>query len=720
MQSTSACPSCGRHTGPYEACPYCGARLAPRLSLRVFRYGSLAVALAGLAMLWFFSHRSAVPTVKIGQAQATMNFAYVRIVGRVVRSPSYDPTSDYLSFWIEDDSGQMLVSSYRSTTQDLVQAGRVPDVGDEVTLEGTLRIRDESPSLTLASAETLRALHPQPVAREIGAITTADALAAVTVRGQVRRIETPYAGLTLITLRDNSGAIDVAVSESTATLTGAGGVPELTPGDSVELSGAVTLYEEVPQITLTIYGHLLKLDEPLEIAPLRSVRDLTAGRYARVEGEVAQLKPFSAGVKLTLDDGSGRVTVLVWDDVYTALADRADIVEGAVVSVQGLVSSYRGELELVAEAPADLVLVWKSAAGQAPPQMPIGAITAAERGRTVSVSGVVLESRRLSTGLRLLIGDETGEIALLLWDDVLAQAPERDQLGVGARLSVHAKVDVYRDELELVPRQGTDLIVSAPVEVAQTAPTAATPRPQEGAGFPATPLARSAERGNPTPTSTPTLTPIPPTATPSPELTAPPLPATIAIGQATRDKLGQTLTVQGRVVDVTSSSAGVKFYLDDGSGRIDLFVTSGVYRYVKGRAGLRLGARVLACGELAEYKSALELVPRLGENVVVLEPGAGQGAEERLVSSLRQEDKDRFVTLHCTVLAKELLTGGVKLRVRDESGDIDLVVWDNVLVYVPDAEGLVEGARLTVVGKVSFFRGAPQITPQVGYDVRVE
>ncbi|MBN1888427.1 MAG: exodeoxyribonuclease VII large subunit [Thermoflexales bacterium] len=708
MQSTSACPSCGRHTGPYEACPYCGARLVPRISLRVFRYGSLLVALAGLAVLWFFSHRSAAPTVKIGQAQATMNFAYVRVVGHVTRSPSYDPASAYLSFWIEDDSGQMLVSSYRGTTQELVQAGRVPDVGDEISLEGTLRIRDESPSLTLASAETLRVLHPQPAEREIGDITTSDALAAVTVRGQVRQIETPYEGLTLITLRDSSGAIDVAVSRSTAALMDAEGVPELTPGDSVELSGAVTLYENTPQITLTTYGHLLKLDEPLEIAPLRQVRDLTAGRYARVEGELIQLKPFSAGVKLTLDDGSGRVSVLVWNDVYTALDSRADFVEGAIVSVQGQVTHYRGELELVADAPADLELVWKSAAAQAPQQMPIGAITAAERGRTVSVSGVVLESRRLLTGLRLLLGDETGQIMLLLWDDVLSQAPDRDRLGVGARLNVQARVDIYRDELELIPRQGTDLIVSAPVELAQAAPpTAATPGP-EGAG------------AKPVPTPTLTLTPVPPTATASPEPTARALPAAIAIGAASRDRLGQTLTVQGRVVDVTSSSAGVKFYLDDGSGRIDLFVSSGVYRYVKGRAGLRLGAQVLASGELAEYKGALEIVPRLGENVFVLEGGTGQAAEPRLISSLVQEDKDRFVSLRCTILAKELLAGGVKLRVRDEGGDIDLVIWDNVLIYVPDVEGLVEGARLTVTGKVSFFRGAPQLTPQVGYDVQVE
>jgi len=280
MQSASTCPSCGRHTGPYEACPYCGAKLQPRITMWVFRYGSLVVAFLGLAVLWFFSLRSPVPQVKISQIQSTMNFAYVRISGKVSRPVSYDAEGGYLGFWIQDDTGEMMVSSYRSTTEALAAAGKLPDVGDEVMLEGTLRIREDSPSLTLASAETTQLAHPAPVAYKIGDITAYDALMAVTVRGQVRSLKTPYEGMTLLTLRDESGAIDIAVSQSA--VAALGNVPQVQPGDSIQVIGAVTLYKDTPQVALTAYGGLTKLSEAIEIAPFAQVADLTIERVAAI------------------------------------------------------------------------------------------------------------------------------------------------------------------------------------------------------------------------------------------------------------------------------------------------------------------------------------------------------------------------------------------------------------------------------------------------------
>ncbi len=698
MQSSSLCPSCGRHTGPHEACPYCGARLQPRISMRVFRYGSLAVACIGLAVMWFFSLRSPIPTLKIGQAQATMNFAYVRISGRVARPSSYDAEGGYLGFWIQDDTGEMMVSSYRSTTQALLAAGKLPDVGDQVTLEGTLRIRDEMPSLTLASAETVHITHPQASPYQIGDITAYDALTAVTVRGQVRAIKTPYEGLTLLTLRDETGAIDVAVSETASGVSGTGAAGNVQPGDSVEVSGAVTLYKDTPQIALTSSGKLIKLDEKIEIAPLARVADLSAeqvGRFARVEGEVVQLKPFSAGVKLEVDDGTGRVTLLLWSDVYTVLPEKEKIVEGAIVSAQGEISQYRGEMELVTESPSDVALLAKSTAGQAA-QKSIGQITTADQGQTVAVSGVILESKRLSTGTRFVVADETGQIILLMWDDVLSQTPDRDNLAVGAQVAAQGKVDVYKDELELVPRQGTDVIV--------TSRAALMPTPT----FPPLPQATA------TPQATPTA--AAPTATPPP--TALPLPAAVNINTITRDALGQSVTIKGQVVDVTSSSAGYTFWLNDGTGRIDLFTTSGVYGHIAGRSGLRLGAQVLATGEVKEYKGALEVAPSLGENVIVLAAGGGPAAL-RTIASLSEGDKDQFVTVQGSILSKETLSGGVRLRLHDDSGDIDVILWDNVMAYAPGSDKLIEGAALVVTGKVGSYRGALQIVPQLGYDVRI-
>lgn len=249
----AACPSCGRYVGPTDAdaCPNCGARLAGRMTLRALQIGALMLAMLGLALLWWFAAHSPVPKLKIGQAQATMNFAYVCVVGQVTRAPGYDPDSGYQSFWIADETGEMLVSSYRATTQALIESGRMPFIGDLVTVEGTLRVHPESASLTLNSADALHVQRPQPVTMDIGQVDANSALRIVTIRGQVRAVRSPYKELTLITLRDVTGEIDVASPE----------VPPLAPGQSAEATGAVTLYKGTPQVTLARTDALRALPE---------------------------------------------------------------------------------------------------------------------------------------------------------------------------------------------------------------------------------------------------------------------------------------------------------------------------------------------------------------------------------------------------------------------------------------------------------------------------
>jgi hypothetical protein len=145
----SHCPSCGRYVGPYEACPYCGACLVGRTPIRVVKIVAVLLATLGLAALWFAATCAEVPLVKIGQVAATMNLAYVRVGGRCTRSPSYDPESGYLSFWIEDDTGEIRIAAYRAETQQIIEGGLVPAPGDLVEVAGTLRIREDLLSLTI-------------------------------------------------------------------------------------------------------------------------------------------------------------------------------------------------------------------------------------------------------------------------------------------------------------------------------------------------------------------------------------------------------------------------------------------------------------------------------------------------------------------------------------------------------------------------------------------
>jgi hypothetical protein len=67
------------------------------------------------------------------------------------------------------------------------------------------------------------------------------------------------------------------------------------------------------------------------------------------------MTPFSAGVKLALEDESRAVTLLMWQDLVESLADRDLLAVGRMVQVQGTVAEYRGDLEVMPQVPSDIL-----------------------------------------------------------------------------------------------------------------------------------------------------------------------------------------------------------------------------------------------------------------------------------------------------------------------------------------------------------------------------
>ena len=61
--------------GPYARCPYCGAVVGQRMAVRVFKVGSLLLAVLGVAVLLYAATRSEPPTVDLG-AQGLVQRSY--------------------------------------------------------------------------------------------------------------------------------------------------------------------------------------------------------------------------------------------------------------------------------------------------------------------------------------------------------------------------------------------------------------------------------------------------------------------------------------------------------------------------------------------------------------------------------------------------------------------------------------------------------------------
>ncbi len=447
------CPSCGRFVGPYTTCPYCGAKLQGRLSVRAIKIAAVVCALVGLLGLYLYARQVPIPTLSIRDAQGTLNMAYVRLQGRITGAITYDPTSDYLAFWLDDGTGTARISCYRDVTRALLAAGTIPAVGDQVSVAGTLRVREDSVALTLNVPEHLTITRPEPVNVPISKLTILDEGLRVRASGVVEKLFTPYAGLTLITLRNDDGTITVAVNETLTTLTGP--LPDIAPGQGLTVTATVTLYKDQIQLSPASVHDLELGPPPHDVTQAaRTLITLSAadeGQTLRVEGQVVAMEGFKGGLKATLDDGTGQVVLLLWDSVYGQLPDPPALDVGARVSVLGELKLYQGELEIVPARAQDVTLL------AAAPKLPLSAIadlSAAQAGQVVRVRGVLGVPQGFSAGVKVPLDDGTGRITVLLWSNIATALPRMPE--EGQRVEVLGEVSVYRDALELTPRSAWD------------------------------------------------------------------------------------------------------------------------------------------------------------------------------------------------------------------------------------------------------------------------
>jgi len=690
------CPGCGRYVGPYEACPHCGARLTGRTSIRAVKITAVTLATVGLALLWLAATRAEVPQVTINQAGATMNMAYVRIKGHCTRAATYNPESEYLGFWIEDDTGEMHISSYQAETRQIVEQNRVPALGDLVEVAGTLRVREDFLALTINVPEQLKVTRVEPVDLDIGTIAPEDQYLRVRVRGQVRQVTEPYQGLTLITVRDGTGSIPIAVSRDLIALSG---IPlTLTTGQPVEAVATVSLYGDTPQLVPASVADIVPLSQPVPVAVEKPIGELTTadvGQLVVVRGTVVEVEPFSAGVKLTLQDEAGAIIALLWQDIYDGMRNGPAPDVGAEVQVQGEVSEYGGELELVPELAQDVqVLV---AATSPPAETPIGTLTTTDVGRWVTLRGTLGPPDPFSSGIKFTLGDDTGQIVLLLWSNVVESAPEG--MGAGAQVIVTGQVAEYQGALELTNLNVDKILVIS----------AGAPQPTE------TPSAAPTLE----PVSTPTLAETPTPTRSTLEETTTPVVELTPIGAITADRIGEEVTVEGTVAGTASFSAGFKFTLDDGTGQIVLLMWHNVYDNCWDAAEINLGTKVRATGTTGQYEGELQIQPDFGGDVQAIE-GASAWAIPREIGSLTGADAGQRAMIEGEVIRVEGLHSAVKVFVGDGTGEIAVFIWRTVLDRIADNTVLgTPGSRVRVVGTVEVYRGNLEIVPTLPNDVVV-
>lgn len=192
----------------------------------------------------------------------------------------------------------------------------------------------------------------------------------------------------------------------------------------------------------------------------------------------------------------------------------------------------------------------------------IGSLGNFADGTKVVVNGNVTFSQSFSKGFKLTISDGSGQVILLLWHNVYDQIGQRGGLNVGSAVKVTGEVGRFDGQLQVEPRNGSDVVVT------QTA----------GAWGSAKQIS------------------------------------------ALSSIIGQRAMIEGTIQRANVYDNGTKIVLNDGTGEVELFIWANIYQRMPNRdAVLAVGGKLRAVGMISEYRGAIQLQPALPYDVVVLQ-----------------------------------------------------------------------------------------------------
>lgn len=466
------CPSCGRFVGAYEKCPYCGASVSKRLSIKLFRYGSLIFSVLGLAILYFISAHKEIPLIKINQISPTMNFAYIRVKGIVTRYPVFDEKLSILTVQINDGTEDLMVKAYRVTALKIKKLNKIPEIGQIIDLEGTVRIRGSLKILTINVPERIKIIDVPFKPVKLAEISDSFINKRVSVSGSVADVRY-YKNYVSLFISDIKGKNKTKIPLNLNYI--GKNIPELDVGYKIKIQGIVSYYGGHYNI-VPVSAKSIRIVSTKPFIPEYKISDISGDildRVIKTKGTITKLRQFSKGVSLTIDDNDNFIDVVLWNDVYRKVPNKSELKENAVISVTGKVGIYRGKLQIVPLLAKNVKIVKKAEriieeTVEEPEEIiepvDIASITTNQLGKIVKIKGDIISYYDFSKGRNLTLKDKTGSIKVILWNNVLDHIPEAEYLVSGATIAVKGKLDEYRGELEIIPKYSDDVeIIKIPL-----------------------------------------------------------------------------------------------------------------------------------------------------------------------------------------------------------------------------------------------------------------
>jgi DNA/RNA endonuclease YhcR with UshA esterase domain len=422
----------------------------------------------------------------------------------------------------------------------------------------------------------------------------------------------------------------------------------------------------------------------------------------RVIGQVASdARTFRSGggMGFNVSDGTGTIMVFVSQKQAKDLAGQNLIPKaGDAIEFSGVLSISDEESSMRLLSAKDLRLTRAPAAA-----VRLADIDDPMVGSSITVAGKVLDlfpppaDSKRPYGLK--IADDSGERTINFWQAEYDQIQGKDVLN-GAYIRARISVASYQDKLQLKLASGADLEIldGPPAAVAPKSPAkkAAAAYQKEKA-----PAPRDFSRGRSVPAGN------------------------LSIAAVTAAQNGQTVRVRGRVESVSPPKEGTKqpfaVVLKDGEASLRVSYWSNVNEVIAVKP--TPGALFEMEGVVTVYNDKPQLKVNSGYKVKLVDDlpasaPAVNAAQAVPVSSITVADKGQTRVVKGVLGAGRSLKSGVAYPLADDSGTIDLILWESIIPAEVLGK-LEEGVKVAATGEVSEYEGKLQIKAAAGHSVMV-
>lgn len=448
--------------------------------------------------------------------------------------------------------------------------------------------------------------------------------------------------------------------------------------------------------------YLMAKHREIPVVQLGDIKPTMNFGQIRVDGVVesdARTFRTGGGMGFNFSDGTGTIMVFI------SQKQAKDMVERNLVPKAGDKVNFAGGLNIADDKTSmRLLSVDDFQLTRAPAAtVRLADITTEMKGSSVTISGKVMDlfpppadSKR---PYALKVKDESGEQTINFWQTEYDQIANKDVL-VGSYVRARVSVAAYQDKLQLKLPAGQDLEIldgpPAAIEYSTPAQKAAAADRKEAA-----PAPRDFSRGRSAPSTS------------------------LSVGEVTSAQAGQTIRVRGRVASVSDPKEGTKqpyaVVLRDGDASLRATYWSNVNDVIQVKP--TPGALFEMEGVVEVYRDKPQLKVSSGYKVKLVDdtPASAPAVDVSqavAVSSITAADIGQSRVVKGVLGAPRALRGGVAYALTDDTGTIDLVLWESI-IPVDVLGALDEGAKIAATGVVGEYEGKLQIKAAAGYSAMV-